>query len=370
MTRAIDPAASVEPPVEGPVSVEGRIPFRLGPFSTVRRPARVLVAVVLAVALFLLFCLDVGRGDYPLSIPDVVNVLLGGGSRIERFVVTDLRLPRALTGILVGAALAVSGALMQSVTRNALASPDILGITSGASVAAVSLIVLGGSGAAVGVLATLGVTVAALVGGLLTAALVYLLSWRSGVQGMRLVLVGIAINAMMVALIGWMLVNADINDVSRAQLWLTGTLSGATWTQVWPVTVTVAVLGLAALVMSLRLSAMRLGADMARSLGVDVQRSQALLLILSVAMAAVATSVAGPIGFIALAAPQIAVRLTRSAEPPLVASALVGAVVVVGSDLIARTVLPVELPVGIVTSVLGGPFLLYLLVRVNRKALS
>ncbi|KQU03121.1 iron ABC transporter [Rhodococcus sp. Leaf7] len=361
MTRALEADVTSS-------AVAGRPAFRLGPLSTVRRPARVIVAIALAAALFLVFCLNVGRGDYPLSIPDVVQVLLGGGSRIERFVVMDLRLPRALTGVLVGAALAVSGALMQSITRNVLASPDILGITSGASVAAISLIVLSGTSTAVGVFATLGLTIAALVGGLLTAAAVYLLSWRGGVQGMRLVLVGIAVNAMMVALIGWMLVNADITDVTRAQLWLTGTLSGATWSQVWPVTAAVVVLGAASVGMSFRLTAMRLGPDTARSLGVNVQKSQAVLLVISVALAAIATSVAGPIGFVALAAPQIAVRLTRSAEPPLIASALTGALVVVGADLVARTVLPVELPVGIVTSVMGGPFLLYLLVRVNRKA--
>lgn len=327
-----------------------------------------VVVLVLAVVLFLVFCLDVGRGDYPLSVPDVVGVLFGSGTRIENFVVMDLRLPRALTGVLVGVALAISGAVMQSVTRNALASPDILGITSGAGAAAVSLIVLSGTSTAVGIFATLGVTVAALIGGLVTAAAIYLLAWRGGVQGMRLVLVGIAVNAMMIALIGWMLVNADITDVTRAQLWLTGSIAGATWAQVWPVLAAVSVLGACGLVMSSRLAAMRLGPDTARSLGVDVQRSQAVLLLISVALAAVATSVAGPIGFVALAAPQIALRLTRSAEPPLIASALTGAVIVVASDLVARTVLPVELPVGIVTSVLGGPFLLYLLIRVNRKA--
>ncbi|WP_315770134.1 FecCD family ABC transporter permease [Rhodococcoides kroppenstedtii] len=348
--------------------VAGRPAFRLGRFSTVRRPARVLITLGVTAALFLLFCLNIGRGDYPLSIPDVVNVLLGGGSRIERFVVTELRLPRALTGALVGAALAVAGAVTQSITRNALASPDILGITSGASVAAVALIVLGGSGTAVGLLATLGTSTAALVGAFLTAALIYVFAWRGGVEGMRLVLIGIAINAMNIALIGWLLVSATITDVTRAQLWLTGTLAGATWTQVWPVLAVVVVLGTATLALSFRLNAMRLGGDTARSLGVNVQRSQAALLVVAVALAAVATSVAGPIGFVALAAPQIALRLTRSPEPPIVASALTGAAIVVGSDLVARTILPVELPVGIVTSALGGPFLLYLMIKANRKA--
>ncbi|MBY6366041.1 FecCD family ABC transporter permease [Rhodococcoides corynebacterioides] len=351
-----------------PPGVAGRPAFRVGRFSTVRRPTRVAITLAVTAVLFLVFCLNIGRGDYPLSIPDVVNVLFGGGSRIERFVVTELRLPRALTGVLVGAALAIAGAVTQSITRNALASPDILGITSGASVAAVALIVLGGSGTAVGLLATLGTSTAALVGGFLTAALIYLFAWRGGVEGMRLVLIGIAINAMNIALIGWLLVSATITDVTRAQLWLTGTLAGATWTQVWPVFAAVLVLGTATLALSFRLNAMRLGGDTARALGVNVQRSQAALLVVAVALAAVATSVAGPIGFVALAAPQIALRLTRSPEPPIVASAVVGAVVVVGSDLVARTVLPIELPVGIVTSALGGPFLLYLMIKANRKA--
>ncbi|MCJ0979503.1 iron chelate uptake ABC transporter family permease subunit [Rhodococcus sp. ARC_M12] len=328
----------------------------------------VLTTALLAVALVLVMCVNIGRGDFPLSIAQVLDVLLGGGSRIERFIVMDLRLPRSLTGLLVGAALGISGAITQSISRNALASPDILGITAGSSAAAVALIVLGGGGSFSGLLATLGLPLAALIGGLLTAIAIYTLAWRKGVDGFRLILVGIAVNAMLTAVIGWLLISADINDVSRAQVWLNGSLNGANWASVWPVAAAVVLVGGGTVIATFTLGALRLGDDNARSLGVRLQHSQAMMLLAAVALAAIATAAAGPIGFVALAAPQIALRILRTPGPPIIASALLGGLLVVASDLIARTILPVELPVGIVTSALGGPFLLYLLVRSNRKA--
>ncbi|WP_315901432.1 iron chelate uptake ABC transporter family permease subunit [Rhodococcus sp. BP22] len=350
------------------LTVPSRPGFRIGRLSLVRRPFMVLVNLVLLAALLLLMCINIGRGDFPLSIGHVIDVLLGGGTRIERFIVMDLRLPRSLTGVLVGMALGMSGAVTQSISRNSLASPDILGITAGASAAAVALIVLGGGSTFAGILATLGLPLAALIGGIATAAIIYALAWKRGVQGFRLILVGIAINAMLTASIGWLLISADINDVSRAQLWLNGSLNGADWGSVWPVMSAVLIVGGLTVVSSFTLGALRLGDDNARSLGVRLQLRQAALLLAAVALAAIATAAAGPIGFVALAAPQIALRLVRTPGPPIIASAILGGLLVVGSDLIARTILPVELPVGIVTSALGGPFLLYLLVRSNRKA--
>ena len=197
--------------------------------------------------------------------------------------------------------------------------------------------------------------------------IIYALAWKRGVEGFRLILVGIAINAMLTAAIGWLLISAEINDVSRAQLWLNGSLNGADWSTVWPVLVAIVTVGGFVLLSTFTLGALRLGDDNARSLGVRLQHGQASLLLAAVALAAIATAAAGPIGFVALAAPQIALRILRTPGPPILASALMGGLLVVGSDLIARTVLPVELPVGIVTSALGGPFLLYLLVRSNRK---
>ncbi|MCL2533895.1 MAG: iron chelate uptake ABC transporter family permease subunit [Nocardiaceae bacterium] len=351
---------------DAPASVPSRPAFRLGPVSLVWRPYMIVVNLVLVALLFLLVCLGIGRGDFPMSVPDVAQVLFGGGSKVQRFIVMDLRLPRAVTAVLIGVALGISGAITQSIARNALASPDVLGITAGSSVAAVALIVLGG-GSFVGVFATLGIPLAALVGGLVTAAAIYLLAWRRGVDGFRLVLIGIGANAMLVAITHWLLISADINDVSRAKVWLNGSLNGAGWAQVWPVAIALAVVGGSAVIATVTLGALRLGDDNARSLGVRQQSAQAKLLLASVILAAVATAAAGPVGFVALAAPQVALRLVRSAGPPIVASALTGAVLVVGADIVARTVLPVELPVGIVTSALGGPFLLYLLVRNNRK---
>ncbi|AOW92629.1 iron ABC transporter [Rhodococcus sp. WMMA185] len=347
--------------------VPARPAFRLGAISLVLRPLAIAVNVALLVALFLLLCLHIGRGDYPMSIPEVSRVLFGGGTSAQNFIVMDLRLPRALTGAFIGMALGLAGAITQSIARNALASPDILGITSGASAAAVALIVLGGGGSFVGLLATVGIPLAALCGALLTAAVIYLLAWRAGVEGYRLILIGIGINAMLIAVTGWLLISADINDASRAQIWLNGSLGGASWDQMWPVAIAVAVIGGYAVVSSFTMGALRLGDDNAVSLGVRLQWSQARLLLIAVTLAGIATAAAGPIAFVALAAPQVALRLVRAAGPPLIASALTGAVLVVCSDVVARTVLPVELPVGIVTSALGGIFLMYLLVRNNRK---
>ena len=350
-----------------PRTVPSRRALRIGSFSLVYRPLAVSVCVALTAALFVLICLSVGRGDYPISIPDVISVLFGGGTKTQNLIVFDLRLPRSLTALFIGMALAIAGAITQTIARNSLASPDILGITAGSSAAAVALIVLGGGGSFVGVFAALGIPLAALAGGLLTAMVIYTLAWRKGVEGFRLILIGIGVNAMLVAATGWLLISADINDASRAQVWLNGSLNGATWNQMWPVAAAVVVVGGYAVIASFTMGALRLGEDNAASLGVRLQSSQAKLLLSSVALAAIATAAAGPVGFVALAAPQVAMRLVRSAGPPIVASALTGAVLVVGSDVIARTVLPVELPVGIVTSALGGPFLLYLLVRNNRK---
>lgn len=352
-------------PATAALTVPSRPAFRLGPVSLVWRPAMVATNLALVGVVFLLLCVNIGRGDFPLPLAQVAEVLLGGGSKVERFIVVDLRLPRSLVGLLVGLALGLSGAVTQSLTRNPLASPDILGITAGASAAAVAVILFGGS-FAVG--SALGLPLAALLGGLLTAVAVYLLAWRGGVGGFRLILVGIGVNAALVAVTEWMLVVSDIRDVARANVWLNGSLNGRDWHQVWPTATTVAVVGAVAVAAVFALSALKLGEDTAKALGGRVRLGQAVLLAASVVLAAVSVAAAGPIGFVAFVAPQVAVRLVRAAGPPLVTSALTGAALVVGGDVVARTLLPVELPVGIVTTAVGGPFLMYLIVRANRKA--
>ncbi|GAB2938612.1 iron chelate uptake ABC transporter family permease subunit [Rhodococcus aerolatus] len=349
------------------MSVASRPALRVGPVSLVARPRAAAVVVVLVAALAVASLVEVALGDYPLGPGEVLGVLAGGGSRAARVVVLELRLPRALTGLLVGAALGLAGAITQSVTRNALASPDVLGVTAGASAAAVGVIVLGG-GTATTLLGAAGLPLAALLGGLGTALLLHLLAWRDGLDGVRLVLVGIGLGAVLVAVTSYLLVRADITQAAQATVWLTGSLNARGWEHVVPVALAVVPVGLLVLVHARTLAALRLGEDTARSLGVPLQRAQTGLLLAAVVLASVATAAAGPVTFVALVAPQVALRLVRSAGPPLLAAALVGALLVVAGDLVARVVLPVELPVGIVTAAVGGPVLLRLLVRRTREA--
>jgi iron complex transport system permease protein len=285
----------------------------------------------------------------------------------------ELRLPRALTGALVGLALGLAGAITQAVARNPLASPDVLGVTTGASVAVVGVMVLSGTahGGAGGPLAAVGVPVVALLGGLAGALAVYLLAWRGGLDGYRLVLVGIGVTAVFGNLKYWLMTIGDVNDTARAMVWITGSLSGRGWEHVTPVALALAALVPAALLGARSLGALRFGDDTVTGLGVRMNPARGLLVLAAVLLAAVATASAGPIAFVALAAPQIALRLAGTAQPPLLVSALLGAVLTAAADLLARGAFDrVELPVGVVTAVLGAPYLIHLLIRARRKARS
>lgn len=349
----------------GPVA--GRSALRVGPVSLLWRPRTVAVVLLALLLTALAAAVNIGRGDFPIAPLDVLRALFGGGTSATRFIVLELRLPRTLTGLLVGAALGVAGAITQTIARNPLASPDLLGVTDGASVAAVSAIVLGGgSGAAVSGLAALGVPLAALLGGLASAALVYGLAYRRGLDGYRLVLVGVGIAAAGVSATNWLLTVAKVEQANQVLVWLRGSLTGRGWDDVLPVGAGLLVLLPAALLLTFRLGALTLDDDTARGLGLSVDRSRGALVLVAVLLAATATACAGPIRFVALVVPQIAQRLTGGASPPLLGSAVLGALLTVCADLIARTVLGDTQPVGIVTVLLGAPYLLFLLVRRNR----
>jgi iron complex transport system permease protein len=339
---------------------------RLGRASFVWRPWMVLVTLLLTAAAFLVFCVSIAVGDFPLGLPQVIATIFGQGERVDKFVVMDLRMPRALAGLIVGIALGVSGAITQSIARNPLASPDILGITGGASAVAVSLVTVSG-GTAAAVVTSVGLPVAALAGGLGTGLLVYFLAWRRGIDGLRLILIGISVSAVMEAITTWLLVSADIRDVARAQAWLVGSLANRSWSEIWvALWCTLALLAVVAYI-AFHLKPMHFGDEVAAGLGVRYTTVRAVLLLCAVLLAGVAVSAAGPVPFVALVAPQVAMRLTRHPTPPLVAAGLVGALLLIGSDLVARTVLPVALPVGVVTAAIGGPFLVYLLVKANLR---
>ena len=339
---------------------------RLGRVSFVWRPWLVGVTLLLAAATFLVFCVSIGVGDFPIGLPQVIATIFGRGEQVDEFVIMDLRMPRALAGILVGIALGVSGAITQSIARNPLASPDILGITWGASAVAVFLVTVSG-GAAAAITSSVGLSAAALAGGLGTGLLVYFLAWRRGVDGFRLILIGISVSAVMEAITNWLLVKADIRDVARAQRWLIGSLDDRSWDGIQLAVWCTLVLLVVVAGVAFQFKPMHLGDEVAAGLGVRYSRVRAVLLLCAVLLAAVAVGAAGPIPFVALVAPQVAMRLARFPTPPLAASGLVGALLLVGSDLLARAALPVSLPVGVVTAAIGGPFLVYLLVRANLK---
>lgn len=346
-------------------AVAGRRPVRVGRCSGVLR-VRMLTVLGVGLGLVVLVgALNIGFGDYMIPVGRVLDVLTGGGSRGERFVLLDLRLPRTVAGLLVGAALALSGAITQTVARNPLASPDVLGVTEGATVGAVLVIVLGGT--AGGALASVGSPAAALAGGLGAAIVVYLFAYRRGVDGQRLILVGVGVGAICASLTAWLLVVAQVQDAARAAIWFAGSLSGRTLAQATPVAITLAVLLPVCLVLSFQLAALQLGAETARGLGVRADRVRAAMVVLAVLLAATATACAGPIGFVALVVPQIAQRMIGGSRPPMLVSCVYGGLLVITADLLARTVTPSEQPVGIVTAVLGAPYLLYLLYRGNRK---
>jgi ABC-type enterobactin transport system permease subunit len=341
---------------------------RIGPVSGVVRRRQVAVPLVAFAVLVLLSAVSLGRGDFPIGIGDVFRTLVGLGGGTQDFIVLELRAPRVVVGLLVGLALGVAGALFQTFAGNPLASPDTLGITTGASVGAVAAIVLGSGGASGGALTGLAVPLAALLGALLTAVLLFLLTWRSGIDGYRLVLIGIALWSIGTALVDWLLTDAEIYDAAAAYVWITGSLNARTWDHALPLAVALAVLLPLGLAASRVLGVLQFGDDTARALGVRLQWAQAAVVLIGVGCVAFAVSAAGPITFVALVVPQIAVRLTGGSRPPLLTSGLLGAVLVVGADLVTRTALPEALPVGILTAVLGAPYLLWLLVRGRRRS--
>jgi ABC-type enterobactin transport system permease subunit len=341
---------------------------RVGPVSGRIRGRQVAVPLIAAAAVVLVGAISLGRGDYPIGLADVLRTLVGQGEARQQLIILDLRAPRVVVGLLVGLALGLAGALFQTFARNALASPDVLGITQGASAGGVAAIVLSGTSSTGSVLSGVGIPLAALAGALVTGALLFGLTWRAGIDGHRLVLVGIALWAVAAALTDWLLTRADIHDAATAYVWITGSLNARTWNHAAPLALSLLVLVPAALAASRVLGVLQFGDDTARGLGVRLATAQAVVVLVAVGLTATAVAAAGPVAFVALVVPQIAVRLAASSRPPLLTSGLLGAALVLTADLLTRTVLPQALPVGILTATVGAPYLLWLLVRGRRRS--
>ncbi|MER5863121.1 iron chelate uptake ABC transporter family permease subunit [Kitasatospora sp. NPDC002040] len=335
--------------------------LRAGSWSVRVSPRAAGLSGVLVLLLVVVSGLALAVGEVRLTVGEVVGALTGEGGGAD-FIVNTLRLPRLLLALLVGAALAVSGGILQSLTGNALGSPDIIGLTNGAATGALlAIIVLHGS--------MTQIAVGALVGGLATALLVYLLAFGRGLGGFRLVVIGIGVSAILLAVNSYLITRATLQEALAAQTWLIGSLNNRGWPQVGSVAVALAVLLPLAFWYGRRLGMLELGDDTARALGLPVGGTRLVLLVLSVGLAAVGTAATGPIWFVALAAPQLSRRLLRSAGAGLLPAALTGAVLLAVSDFaVQRIFSPALLPVGVATGTIGGLYLSWLLVSESRKS--
>ncbi|MBP2707831.1 iron chelate uptake ABC transporter family permease subunit [Microbispora sp. RL4-1S] len=321
------------------------------------RPRALAAGAACAVLALAVGVFTIGGGNYPMSPAEVLRAALGGGTPAQDFVVNELRLPRVVTALLVGGALALAGALFQSLVRNPLGSPDMLGFTQGASTGALVVVVAGGD--------SLALAGGAVLGGLLTGVAIYALAWRKGVHGARLVLIGIGALAILTGVNGYLLTRAQLMEAARAVLWLTGSLDGRGWQQALPLAAAMAVLVPVALIGHGRaVRVIEMGDDLAGALGVRVERVRLAVLAAAVLLTSLAAAAAGPVSFVALTAPQVSRRLTGAPGPNLLASACTGAALLVTADWAAQRLFgDHQLPVGVLTGVAGSGYLVWLLAR-------
>lgn len=322
----------------------------------------VIVCAVLALAVVGMSVLALMTGSYQISASQVISVLAGGESGLVHDIVVEWRLPRVAAALVFGAALGVSGAVFQSLLRNPLADPGIIGFSQGSYTGAlIVILVINGS--------YLQLVGGALLGGMATAVLVYVLAYRRGVQGFRLIIVGIGVSAMLGSLNTWLMLKASLEQAMAAAVWGAGSLNGVSWDQVVIGGTVIGALLLLAGILSRPMRQMELGDDAAASQGVPVAAARLALVVVGVALMAIVTAASGPIAFISLVAPQIARRLARTAGITLVPAAFVGALLCVAADFLAQHVAPTPLPVGIITVMLGGGYLGWLLLTEARRRL-
>lgn len=326
---------------------------RIGPFTRPLHRRRLLVSALAATALVGLALLALQLGELRIPMREALDAIVGARTGFRAIVITQWRLPRILAAAVFGSAFGVSGAIFQTLTRNPLGTPDVLGFSTGAYTGAlVVLVVLGGPWSLV--------SVGALLGGALAALLVLALSGRSG-SVLRLVLIGVGLSAMLSAVNHWLIARAELEVSLSASMFGSGSLNGVAWHEVLPATIAVLVLMVLVLASARHLPALELGEEHARGMGMHVERMRLRLLLLGIALVAMPTAVIGPVAFVALTAPSIARRLCGGG---LIASGLVGALLLLGADALAqRVIAPSQLPVGIVTGCVGGLYLVVLLLR-------
>ena len=365
--RGIRPGRAVSPPrlpaTTGPrrslhVGADaGRLWIVVGRRSVLITPRHVIVGLILLALSLAVAVASLRLGKFPVTAQEVIDALQGQGRKIVQVVVVKWKLPRIVLGLVAGLALGVAGALFQTITRNPLGSPDLIGFSTGAQTGIlVSILLLPGS--------MLSASLASFIGGAAVGTVTYLVSLRGGFTGLRFILVGIAISSMLVSINRWLLVRVDDDEGLGALKAITGTLGAARWPVVAPTCLAIGVTVALILLASRHLQVLSLGEQVATILGSPTRRASAVLILLGTVLVAVVTMAAGPIGFVALVAPHLARLLTGSPHSPLLVSGLTGSLLMVGSDLLSQLVLE-SMPVSVVTNAVGG---LYLMVALTVAA--
>lgn len=325
-----------------------------------RRRRFIIVTSILAIISFALSCAMLMLGNTIYPVQDVISVLLGEEVQGASFAIGTIRYPRMIAGIFAGFAFGVSGYVFQTMLRNPLANPNVIGITAGSSSAAVfCIIVLHASNAVV--------SIASVIGGLATVFVIFLLSKGSSFSIGRLILVGIGIQAMLNAVISYLLLIGQQNDIPTAMRWLSGSLNGAKMETLYPLIITVLIFAPVVIAFGKRLDLLELGEQAATSLGIHTDKTRLILIISSVLIIALATATTGPIAFVAFLSGPIAKRLVGVGFSNVIPAGLVGIILVLASDLIGQFAFVARYPVGVITGILGAPYLIYLLFRMNRK---
>ncbi|WHS50950.1 iron chelate uptake ABC transporter family permease subunit [Rothia sp. SD9660Na] len=323
--------------------IRAQVPLRLTAYNLT------IIALILTLGIWAMT-----RGDYPLTPTQVVQAIFGEGTKLGIYFVTEVRAPRIIAALLVGAALGLSGSIFQTISGNALGSPDIIGFTYGAATGALINIIAFNAGPT-------GIAVGAVTGGLATSLLVYLLTRHTGLQGFRLVLIGIGVGSTLSAINSLLVVRASLTQAQTAASWLAGSLNTMNWTKTGSLALALLILLPLLLAMARPLTSLRFGDAVSAGLGVRVSSLRIGSLFIGVLLVSLATATTGPLAFVALAAPHIAKTITRASGTALGSSALTGALLVLSSDLIGQYALPTTLQVGVVTGALGGIYLIYLI---------
>ncbi|MBA2870326.1 iron complex transport system permease protein [Anoxybacillus calidus] len=322
-------------------------------------------SLLLFIASVVVFIISVGSGEMYISPMNVVKALMGNGSEMDEVVIHTFRLPRIITALLVGMCLAVAGAILQGMIRNPLASPDVLGITGGAAVAVVTFFALFSDQNNSLTISIHWLPLGAFLGATIAALLVYILAWKNGIAPMRLVLIGIGVSAFMQACTTLLMLLGPIYRASQANVWITGSVYGASWKQVALLAPWAMILLIISFISARKMNIQELGDEIAMGAGVSLQKQRVFLLLLSTALTGGAVAFAGGIGFVGLMAPHMARRLVGSSFGALLpVAALLGAILVMLADLVGRMLFaPLEIPAGVFTASIGAPYFIYLLYK-------